>query len=418
MESLVSPDVCLQLRFRASPMSVCRVTLRVRGRGVCMEKVRSLAVVDVETTGLGNMDRVVEVAAVLLDPLTLETIDEFDSLINPLRDVGPTRIHGVTASMVSAAPTFEEVAAHLGSLLSGSLLVAHNLPFDSRFLANEFKRADGQMDVGIGLCTLRATRQTLQQACSSLSIDLLNAHRALADARACAELLRRLAAAGMPLQGIPAHVQTPSAGVVRTLRRDMLGDTSLPLHVPPYRFAFPSSDDAELSYLYMLDRYLDDGSLSGTEKQDLRRLAEVNAIEAAVPALHQAYVAAVAGAAWRDGVLSDAERTYLKTVARELEVGLELPQDEPVHLAVEVTVGVRVCFTGEPVVDGCVLSREYLTGLALRHGLVAVESVTKKSCDLLVCADTATMSGKAKKAHSYGIPVIDAAEFLRRVEES
>lgn len=97
-------------------------------------------VVDVETTRLYNVDRIVEVAAVTVDS-SGAIVDEWGTLVDPQRDVGPTHIHGVTASMVSAAPRFQEVAAALADRLYGAALVAHNLTFDARMLANEFGRA-------------------------------------------------------------------------------------------------------------------------------------------------------------------------------------------------------------------------------------------------------------------------------------
>ena len=81
------------------------------------------AVVDVETTGVYNSDRIVEVAVVTISP-NGRVVDEWDTLVNPLRDVGPTHIHGITASMVTAAPTFDEVSGALAERLNGAVLVA------------------------------------------------------------------------------------------------------------------------------------------------------------------------------------------------------------------------------------------------------------------------------------------------------
>ena len=78
-------------------------------------------------------------------------------LINPERDLGPVGLHGITASMVEAAPVFSEVAAALAGRIHHAILVAHNLPFDSRMLAYEFARLGVPFDVGSGLCTYRAT---------------------------------------------------------------------------------------------------------------------------------------------------------------------------------------------------------------------------------------------------------------------
>ena len=81
--------------------------------------------VDCETTGFGRYDRILEIAVVEVDIATGRVIDEFETLVNPVRDVGPVDVHGVTASMVSAAPTFDEVAVALARRLGGGTLVAH-----------------------------------------------------------------------------------------------------------------------------------------------------------------------------------------------------------------------------------------------------------------------------------------------------
>ena len=89
---------------------------------------------------LGRHDRIVEIAALTLDPKTWEPVDEYDTLINPERDLGPVGLHGITASMVESAPVFSEVAAALAGRIHHAILVAHNLSFDSRMLAYEFAR--------------------------------------------------------------------------------------------------------------------------------------------------------------------------------------------------------------------------------------------------------------------------------------
>src|SRR3954467_7200996 len=101
----------------------------------------SIAVVDLETTGvLPSVDRVVEVGVVLLDDAEAVE-DEFTTLVDPGRDIGPTSIHGIAAGEVLGAPTFAEIAPYLNTLLSGRVVVAHNALFDLRFLAREFGRA-------------------------------------------------------------------------------------------------------------------------------------------------------------------------------------------------------------------------------------------------------------------------------------
>lgn len=85
------------------------------------------AVVDVETTGLfpERHDRIIEIAIVRVDSRG-ETIDEYVTLVNPLRDIGPTHIHGITARDVCNAPDFSEIGGDVMHRLAGSVFVGHN----------------------------------------------------------------------------------------------------------------------------------------------------------------------------------------------------------------------------------------------------------------------------------------------------
>jgi len=163
-----------------------------------------IVVVDCETTGFARHDRIVEIAAVELDVNSGDVVDEFESLVNPMRGVGPTPIHGISQSMVEAAPTFEELIDTLVPRLHGATLVAHNLPFDVRFLRQELERAGVAFHPGNGYCTYRATKLTLSQACAHFGIPYETQHRALVDARVTA----RLAAALHPRIPVLANAST------------------------------------------------------------------------------------------------------------------------------------------------------------------------------------------------------------------
>ncbi|QKE84388.1 exonuclease domain-containing protein [Arthrobacter sp. NEB 688] len=71
-------------------------------------------VIDVETTGLSpeKGDRVVKIGVVYVSD-NGEVQDNWSTLVNPQRDVGPTRIHGLTATDVAGAPTFNDVAPYV-----------------------------------------------------------------------------------------------------------------------------------------------------------------------------------------------------------------------------------------------------------------------------------------------------------------
>jgi DNA polymerase-3 subunit epsilon len=379
------------------------------------------AVIDCETTGIGAHDRIVEVAAVLLDGRTLEVIGEFDTLVNPTRDVGPTEIHGIQSSMVSAAPVFSEIAAALSARVHGAVLVGHNLPFDVRFVASECARASVPFDPGAGICTYRLTGERLAHAVARRRIPLEGHHRALADARATAMLFRDIGKRSPYALPASMPMERPS-GVARTLRREAVG---APSSTPLARLIAggypPSSRDAGIAYFELLDRVLADGDLSAEERSELdAAVARLGLAPAEVRKMHEAYLASIVVAAARDGVISGSERALLVTVARAL--GLEhspLPAVTPLPAASGITPGMRICFTGSALgADGRPLARHELEGLAARAGCQPVATVTRRACDLLVAADADTASGKAQKARSYGIPVMAVAAFLSELGAS
>jgi len=102
------------------------------------------AVIDLETTGfIADEERIVEVAVVMLDADGNEE-SSFCTLIDPGRDPGPTQIHGISAEMLVGAPSFAEVHPYLADLLSGRVVVGHNVArFDLPFLMAECRRLGG-----------------------------------------------------------------------------------------------------------------------------------------------------------------------------------------------------------------------------------------------------------------------------------
>lgn len=372
-------------------------------------------VIDVETTGFGKHDRLVEIAIVAMDPESWETVDEYDTLLNPERDVGPIGVHGVSASMVEVAPVFSDVVADISRRVNGALLVGHNLPFDARMLRQEFERNGVQIDLGSGLCTFRETRQKLEAACKERGVELACAHRALADARATAELARRLWGDEADLGAEPVRVgyvaQKPSQ---RTVRRGLVDAGVSPMHRVVARSHYPHCDELILGYLDALDWVLDDGVIDQRERAEIKRLAQDLGIpERERLKAHRDYFDCIVAAAKRDGVVSPAEHEIIARIADQLELAdVEIPDPTPVPVVENLVPGDRLCFTGTAFVDGKTWVRDDLQARARKAGLVPVLNVTKKGCDVLVAADVASESSKARAARRYGKPVVSVADFL------
>ncbi len=451
-----------------------------------------LVVVDVETTGFRRSDRVVDVAAVRLHPETGEIVDEYDTLVQPGRDVGHSSIHGITPSMLELAPAFEEIVGDFARRLHGRVLVAHNLPFDRRFLQREFDRCGVRLDPGAGICTLSgpwrksgeppsarsadrggvrggggplpaidgggnraairaagpweerpaakrnadlapsrrgvdggalfpravsATGQRLTAACDDHGVPLDCAHRALADARATAGLLARLGLDRPDDRCEPVRIgYIDRRPTKRTLRRDLADPEAPAMPRVVSRAHYPHCDEAVSLYLDALDHVLDDGVLDDEERDEMRRLAEECGIPEEVrQRAHREYFDAVVDAAKRDGVITPREREVIENLARQL--GIPDAERPSITRLPEITVlraGSRVCFTGRVVLGGIPWERDRLEALAVGRGFRVTAGVTRRGCDLLVAADAASVSGKARAARRLGIPIWSAAEFRER----
>ncbi|HVF40915.1 MAG TPA: 3'-5' exonuclease, partial [Gemmatimonadaceae bacterium] len=106
----------------------------------------------------------------------------------------------ITWDMVKDAPTFDRIASRVIDILSGKVFVAHNAPFDWKFVSTEVRRASGTSLYGRRLCTVKLARQVLPQlsrrsldyVANYYGVEITARHRAGGDALATAGCLIRL----------------------------------------------------------------------------------------------------------------------------------------------------------------------------------------------------------------------------------
>lgn len=169
---------------------------------------------DTETTGLhSQLDRVIEIGAVKFSvqiadepaenvPFRVTVLEQFDQLINPeiLLPAICSEISHITDDMVRDMPLMQSVLPAFLRFVSGTVLVAHNAPFDIKFMNAELARAELPPLANTVLDTLRFSRAVLpenghwnlQFLANQFGIDVHAAHRASDDARVCMELLMHL----------------------------------------------------------------------------------------------------------------------------------------------------------------------------------------------------------------------------------
>ena len=413
-----------------------------------------VAVVDVETTGLfpkGN-DRIIEIA-IVRTMLGTGKQRTFSTLVNPNRDVGPTRIHGIRSADLVGAPTFGEIAGDVFEMLSGAVLAGHNVTFDKRFLTSEFGRLGEQGSLGEPLCTMRlgshlhidSEGRSLSAYCESLGISIAQAHAAEHDAAATTSLLQEFVgiaerkriraledldfdvapvdSCGWPTLPISGRVHRRDRPATRRAPRSYLAQ--LVHRLGPGAVTAHSSEIA--SYFELLDRVLEDQIVTDAEADGLLELAEMSGLSsAAVRDAHRHYLNALAVAALKDSVVSDIERQELESVASLLGFEAQAVADalaeatsspsQPLAAIRSKLAGKTVCFTGELLgsLAATPISRELAEDLASQAGLKPMKSVTKK-LDILVVADPHTMSGKGRKAREYGTRIMAEQAFWRAI---
>lgn len=159
----------------------------------------------------------------------------------------------------------------------------------------------------------------------------------------------------------------------------------------------------------MLDR-----ELSQHEVQELVSTANDLGIgQEEVHSIHADFVRSLALLAWADDVVTEDEERELRAVTQMLRVSEQIVDEllaEPVKGEAEqkwsLTPGDRIALTGNME-----LPRELWIQRATSAGLV-VGSVTKKT-KLVVAADLDSLSGKAKKACGYGLPIVNEETFAK-----
>ncbi|HJM28180.1 MAG: 3'-5' exonuclease [Acidimicrobiales bacterium] len=161
------------------------------------------ACLDFETTGFSSRtNRVVEVAVVIVENGIIG--ESWTTLINPGNDheLGASHVHGIKREWLSDAPSFSEIAGDMYKQLDQSVIVAHNADFDLRFLHAEMDRS-GYLPNGLHFpnwdsreAAAYAPKATLSRKLSDVAtafdIDLSNAHQALDDTYAVAEIVAAL----------------------------------------------------------------------------------------------------------------------------------------------------------------------------------------------------------------------------------
>ena len=204
----------------------------------------TFCVVDLETTG-GSAEggsMITEIGAVKVRGG--EVLGEFQTLVNPRTEIPAfiAVLTGISNSMVADAPTVESALPAFLEFAAGSVLVAHNAPFDVGFLRHFAEQQGRPWPSFEVLDTARLARRVvtrddapnckLSSLAKAFGSTTTPNHRALSDARATVDVLHGLMER---LGGVGVHtleeLQTFSSRVSSAQRRKRHLAEALP-HAP------------------------------------------------------------------------------------------------------------------------------------------------------------------------------------------
>ncbi len=360
-------------------------------------------IIDTETTGLRNSDRIVEIA-ILTMSLDGEITDSWETLIQPERHVGAAEIHGITPSMLVNAPIFKQVAGDIAERLDGACVVGHYVgSFDLRMLSNEYKQLRTDFLSGKYLDTRKVFSGRLIEACLRFNISLENAHSAKADAEAAAKLFlagfREFNTKGSASQIITQHSSTG-----RSCSRGKVGAT-----------AGRACDRGEL-YLQLLNQVLADGVIDDSERHELAALAsELQLTPDEIEVFCLENISRKIDEILEDGIVTDQELEELQQTLEQCGVGFNFAErrvrdylDNSVDsIEVVLEAGDTIVVTGMHLN----FSRDKICAILESRGFSIGSNVTRSKTKLLLAADPNSESGKAKQARKFGIPIMPLEEF-------
>jgi DNA polymerase-3 subunit epsilon len=406
------------------------------------------SVIDVETTGVyPSCDRVIEIAVITLDQGG-QTHDEYTTLINPDRDVGPVHVHGITASDVVNAPFFEEVSGDILERLADKIWVGHNIRFDDTFLRLEYELLGYRLPPTPTVCTLKLSKtiapklqsHRLPNCCAHFGIELSDSHYALADARATARLFSTFlglipflrdsilpSSSDLSWPRLSVSSRSCSRQEAQKLKISRKGS-----YIRSLLERLPSSntDSAVMVYMELLDRVLEDRKVTTEETEALYKVArEWGISREKADKAHRVYLDNMIIVALADDVITESEMRDLREIAFLLGFDDETLQKniERVRISNESKknnrlipslkkmgdlAGKSVCFTGAitDTMKGQPINRQMAEMLSTNAGLIVAKGVTK-GLDILVLADPESESGKARKAREYGTRLLATSTF-------
>ncbi|HEY2059415.1 MAG TPA: exonuclease domain-containing protein, partial [Amycolatopsis sp.] len=368
---------------------------RVSARGA------DFTAIDVKTTGL-RTGRVVELGVVRVRA-DGTVRGELATLVSPGYPLPPGP-HRISGDELAGAPSFGDVLGPLLDLRRGAVLVAHDLPLTSGFLAAEIARLGGRLPALPGVSTMRAAQEVVRlpnyrlgTIARALGIGDYPPYLASASAEVCARVVTTLIGAhGLGFTAPPRFPELPRfAPGGRIVRRPDVPvvENGWMSGVVDRVVAEPSDPTVAQAYLDLLAESVGDQHLSEAEVWALAGLAaDAGMTELDVRRIHESFVSALRSVAAADGVVTAAEHGELRQVAAALGVP-------------EVVAGLRPTANGRAtrvLVLGTTAAADRLRARVLDEGVQLAKKLTASVTHLAY--DDGVPTGEPRLARAAGHP--------------
>lgn len=401
------------------------------------------AVIDTETTGLNRLgnDKIAEIAVALYD-LDFNLISKHETLLHPDRDLGLVSLHGINGLMASEAPRFREIMPSLAHLLHDRIIIGHNVSFDCNFIKSEYERNGVEIwlkESFIDTLTLarklslNVPNYKLGTLCEYFSIDLTDAHEAMGDVMATAELFRILVELNGNIVPKAAPFRFPSSKLRMKdncsnwfPRKHVHEKLSAPYNLLNFLNTLPSlaadmPADAITSYLKTLHTSLINGSYSHRERGIMEMTtSSLSLSRSQVIDLNEEYLfLLICRNLHKNAGRWSTEDSFTMQTAMEFtgirETRVEELTEETLANKLLIPDGAAtlkslfslnngdgLVLTGEDFMRG----RSYWQNKLPASGFLLKDNTTKTGTKAVICNDPYSLSKKAVVAREYGIPVL------------
>ena len=381
---------------------------------------------DIQATGVNSDDRLVEIGLLQIDRRG-DIIREYETLLQPNREIPNSSVHGITEAMVEGAPTFLDVWETINEYLSKTdLLLAFNLPLKWRMLGYAFIQASLPIPSTRAECLQSFFRKVspgslrkLKDICTAHGVSLFTPHRSLPRVQAIAKVLYQYLddlpqgdskfhrSALMSLPSGEAYTREQSqeesrarAPILERLTSGLNGNADSP------------SFDA---YFELLDLVFADSILEPQEALALfQRAAELGRSQDDAALAHERYVQGLLQVAYQDGYYTEMEAEHLESVARALKVE-EVVRDKTADvlpLYPRDLKGKTVAFSGTPRgrLNGQRVTRKQFAELVQKSGVEYRPAVTPE-LDFLVFEDQEADNEKLRTAKRHKVTLVSEQVF-------